>query len=196
MGASLFLLDQVAVGAFPQLGDSIARADSQAYGDDFAGCTVPYRCWLLGRHLVREGAVASAERAARHLLAPSAGVPARGDSLMAGSLEAHLALQRGDTTLAVAQLRRLLASPRLPAEIEWDEALPMAAERMALSRVMLARREFREALGVLDVFDARSSVHLLYLPESLRLRAQAAEALGEAAQASALRARLAALASS
>ncbi len=195
MGASLLLLDQVAVGAFPQLGDSVARLDAQAFGDDFAGCGVPYRCWLLGMQLVRRGEAPRAERAARHLVAPSSEEAARADSLMAQSLEAHIALQRGDTTEAVARFLRLLASPRLPSEIEWDEALPMAAERMALSRVMLARREFREALEVLEVFDARASVHLLYLPESLRLRAAAADSLGEAAKAATFRTRLTALAS-
>ncbi len=195
MGGSLFLLDQVALGVFPQVGDSVARVDAQAYGDDFGRCAVPYRCWLLGMHMVRAGDAAHASQAARHLLASAAGAGARGDSLMARSLDAHIALQGGDTALAIAQYRSLLASPRLPPEIEWDEALPMAAERMALSRVMLARREFREALDVLEVFDARASVHLLYLPESLRLRAAAADSLGEAAKAATFRTRLSALAS-
>jgi hypothetical protein len=58
---------------------------------------------------------------------------------------------------------------------------------------MLARGEHRDALDVLQVFDARSIVSAPLYPASLLLRAEAAERLGDRAAAATFRSRVARL---
>ncbi len=65
---------------------------------------------------------------------------------------------------------------------------------MILARLMVASKDFRNAIAVANVFDAAwPSVHLLYVPASLEVRAAAADAVPEERMASHFRRRLAAL---
>ncbi len=74
----------------------------------------------------------------------------------------------------------LLAEAAPSEEIEWDVAGPRAVERVTLVRLLLVRKDFRNAIGIANVFDtAWPSVYLLYGPASLEVRAEAAAALLE-----------------
>ena len=78
----------------------------------------------------------------------------------------------------------------------WDEAASLGLERLTLGRLLMARGQFAAARAVLEVLDsAQPAVFPLYAPAALRLRAEAAAALGDAAQAEALRKRAARIAS-
>lgn len=71
-----------------------------------------------------------------------------------------------------------MAEPVSSTEIAWDFAAPRGMERMIYSRLLLARRDYRAALDVANVFDAAwPSVYLLYVPASLELRAEIAGAM-------------------
>ncbi len=94
-------------------------------------------------------------------------------------------------------MRRLSAAVAEPArggDLAWDPAAPRAVERLALARLRLARGDPAGALAAAGAFDAASPyIHLLFVPASLALRADAAAALGQHAAAARFRSRLAAL---
>ncbi len=63
-----------------------------------------------------------------------------------------------------------------------------------MARLLAARKDYRKALDVANVFDtAWPSIYLLYVPASLELRAGAATALSDDGMAPRFRKRLAAL---
>jgi hypothetical protein len=193
-GSSLYLLDAVVLGAFRERADDVAAGDARSFGPDFATCSSPLRCWLLGMRLTRSGRWREGGALADRIMAlvKNDGVESQ-DTLLATSLRAHAALAQGDTNRAVVAWQELLAAPRSTAAQEWDELLPMGAERLALAHVMLARGEPERALALLDVFDARSLGHAMFVGPSLDLRARAAAAAGDSRRAAAYRARLAQL---
>jgi hypothetical protein len=99
------------------------------------------------------------------------------DRFLADVAAARLSVLRGDTAAALRRLRQLKPTGA-PNDIAWGLWHPIAAERMALANLLLARGNYVEALGVADTFDHPQSImNLLYLPASLSLRVQAARAL-------------------
>jgi hypothetical protein len=107
-------------------------------------------------------------------------------------------LAPGDTATAVRLLETSLSEPLPPGgAVEWNIAHPRAPDRLLFAQILAARGDHRRAIAVADVFDSPSpSVFLIYLPASLKLRADAAAALGDRSLAEALQSRLAALRSS
>lgn len=99
------------------------------------------------------------------------------DRFFANVASAHLALARNDSADALRKLRAL--DPRgAPNDIAWGLWEPLAAERLTLARLLLARGEFQEALRVAETFDhPQPVIDLIFLPESLVLRLKAARAL-------------------
>jgi hypothetical protein len=91
---------------------------------------------------------------------------------------ANLHLARGDTTLARERLLALRpAANRI--YMSWGLWQSLAAERMALAEILLARGEASRAIDIASGFDHfEPVVYLLYLPRSLALRHRAATQLG------------------
>ncbi|HEY6830724.1 MAG TPA: hypothetical protein VI259_27945, partial [Gemmatimonadaceae bacterium] len=93
-------------------------------------------------------------------------------------------------------LRELAAAldaptPNASGNLIWTESLGRGPERLAYSRLLMARRDFRRAIEVADTFDSPASQsYVAYLPASLALRAQAADSAGASALASVYRRRL------
>ena len=107
---------------------------------------------------------------------------------------ARLALLRGDSATALRLLRELRPSGE-PGGVRWDPFAGLAAERILLAQLLLARHEPRHAIETAELFDSpHSQIHLLYLPASLRVREAAAAELGDAAASQAYASRLRALA--
>ncbi|MEO7987594.1 MAG: protein kinase [Gemmatimonadales bacterium] len=112
------------------------------------------------------------------------------------SLNAGLALLRGDTAAAVGALRTLLASAP-QTDLDWDLGAPLAPDRMLLARLLLAQGHARDAIRTAAAFDHPTPIVFLpYLPASLELRRRAAEALGETREARTYMDRLTALGAS
>ncbi|MGH7503958.1 MAG: hypothetical protein ACREL7_19685 [Longimicrobiales bacterium] len=99
---------------------------------------------------------------------------------MARSLDAHVALARGDRDAAFEQLEDLVNAPVNVDLLKWDEVTPMGLERLNYARLLGERGEWRRAIEVANVFDSSwPSIFPLYVPASLELRATAAAALGD-----------------
>jgi tetratricopeptide (TPR) repeat protein len=193
-GSTLYLLDATLAREFADRASTVAVGDARRFGARYERCPDAFRLWLLGLWATDRGdadvvrsAVATLRRLARQ-----SGDP--GDALLARSLAAHVPLTVRDTALALQRLEELVAEPMPAPELAWDVAAPRAAARLLLARLLLARGEPRRALAVASVFESGwPSIHVLYLPASLELRADAADRLGEDALAAHFRSRLAAL---
>lgn len=113
---------------------------------------------------------------ARSRLATSTGDdPSEG--LLVDVLEGWNALAAADTSRAIAVFQA--STPRDPPnELTWGVWQALGAERLTLARLLLARGEYGPALHAASQLDhPQPMVFRSYLPESLRIRAQAAEAM-------------------
>ena len=181
------------VPALAERARAVARQDSVDFGADFAGVRFPVRLWELGVWAAAErragvvGAIAS--DLARRAVAGS-----RLDTLLASSMAAHAALAQGDSLLALRLFERLILAAAPVDQLTWNEAASLGVDRLALGRLLIWQKEYARALGVLSIHDsALPAVYPLYLRASLAMRLEAATALNLTSQASALRARVAAM---
>lgn len=106
---------------------------------------------------------------------------------------AHLAVAMGDTTRAITLLRAL--EPRGDRQaLRWNPWTPLAPERIRLAELLLATGRYADAVRVAELLDHPQPVHYVaFQPASLSVRIRAQEALGNHAEAAALRERAAAL---
>ena len=117
----------------------------------------------------------------------------RVDRLVASQTSALLKVLRGDSAAAIRELRVLRPTARRN-DITWQPWESLAAERLLLAELLLARGDARSAIDVATLIDAPEPVaHLYYLRRSLQLRVRAADLLRDAARAKSYRARLAQL---
>jgi hypothetical protein len=126
---------------------------------------------------------AAAARASREGATPS-------DSLLVDVLNAWMTLSRGDTLAAIDRFEALapVAEPR---ELAWGIWESLGAERSTLARLLIDRGEYRQGLQVAEYLDhPQPVIYMAYLPVSLRLRARAADALGDTGAAGTYRTRL------
>jgi hypothetical protein len=113
---------------------------------------------------------------------------------MARSIAAFTTLAGGDSTRALAQLKALVDEPVPGSDLAWDLAAPRGAERLTLARLFAAKKDYRKAIDVANVFDASWPViYLLYLSPSLELREAAARSAGESDMAARFKGRFDAL---
>ena len=121
----------------------------------------------------------------------SSGAPS--DSLLAGVLDAHHVLLRGDSAEAITRLQALTSVTPLDSLV-WDPWDALAAERVQLAALLLARGAPERAASVLSPMDGSQALAFIaFLPKALQSRAEAEERLGLRRQAVATRARLARL---
>jgi serine/threonine protein kinase/tetratricopeptide (TPR) repeat protein len=198
-GASMYLLDAPVYPMLAERARQVARGYQRECGPEYRRCDNPVRLWELGVWEAQEGRAAVADAVARELAtrAPRPGLPREKHviPILAQSVAAHAALARGDTAAAETMFLAALREP-VPGELlSWDVASPRGLDRLRLAQLLVARGQFQRAVEIANVFEsAWPSIHLLYLPASLRLRAEAASAMGNAALAAHFRSRLAALA--
>jgi tRNA A-37 threonylcarbamoyl transferase component Bud32/tetratricopeptide (TPR) repeat protein len=192
----MYLLDGAVYPAVAARASAAALEYGQRCGRSYTGCASSYLVWQLGVWASQTGQSVLAGAAASELerRARAGGNPdgARAAGILARSAAAHAALVTGDTTTAFRLLEALLEEA-VPGgeEIYWNIALPRGLDRLAFARLLSARGDYRRTIAVADVFDSPApSVYLLYLPESLRVRADAAAALGERSLAESYQARL------
>ena len=194
-GSPLFLIQAPLSPAFAERAPAAARRYDTQWGPRCAACDAGDRRWQLGVWAAYRGDTATLDVLARDLdaTARASGDPA--DVLLARATAARAVLARGDTAAALAAFAALLAEP-VPSggTLIWTNAAPRGAERLAYAQLLLARRDFRRARDVADVFDAAApQSYVAYLRPSLVLRAAAADSLGDRARAARYRSRLAAL---
>ncbi len=196
VGSSLYLLDAPLVPELRDRAAAVAQQDRTRFGPDYLKCPFPVRLWELAVWEAHEGRANVAVGIARELDARAAKDGAPRDRLLARAVAGHAALASADTAQASNLFGGLMGAPVAVADLEWDEATPMGSERLQLAQLLLARGQYRQAIDIADVFDsAWPLTYILYLPGSLKVRADAAAALGDVDLASRYRARLAALGS-
>jgi len=198
-GSTLYLLAAPVDSAHLARARDVLDATTTSGGASLAGVTSPTRLWELGLVADRLGRPEIVRHASRLLFAMSdslrrAGadtLESRRDSLMAASLAVRAALADGDTTVAMADLQQLVPSHVAHVETQYDEAWPLAGERVLLARLLLARGDPARAARVASVVDSPAAMmHVLFLPASLRVRFDAAQALGQTGVVASLRNRL------
>jgi tetratricopeptide (TPR) repeat protein len=198
-GASMYLLDAPLYRELASRAREVARGYQQECGAEYRRCTNPVRLWELGVWEAQEGRANVADAVAREIAtrAPRPGMPQEKKVIpvLARSVSAHAALARGDTAAAEGLLQASLSEP-VPGELlSWDVASPRGLDRLRLAQLLVARGQWQRGIEVANVFEAaQPSVYLLYLPASLRLRAEAAKAMGNETLAGQYQNRLAALA--
>jgi hypothetical protein len=185
----LYLLDVLAgVAVEPEASAFVRRL--QEKGPDKAS---PSTLWLVGAWQARKGERAGTEAMRTALTRRSQVMKDPWIARFADVLSARLSLLDGDTTGAIGQLRAVLGAGRREA-LDWDLGESLAADRLLLAELLLARGHTAEAMGVAGVFDHPApAVFLPFLPASLALRHRAALALGRDTEAGGYQQRLVAL---
>jgi hypothetical protein len=194
-GASLFLLAGPLDSLMGRRAREIASTDSARYGATYARMPYNFRLWEIGQWKLHEGRRSIAESIANTLRQRADTSRKAMDHLLARSLEARVTLARGDTTRATELLRTIVPSSFPVAQLQWHEMAPAPAERLLLAHILRAKGDHLNASSMADVIDSPgASIHVLYLPSSLKVRLDAASALGDGRMQSMLRRRIAALA--
>ena len=190
-GESFYLM---AAPFFPQLREDariIAHQDEVSFGENYAKCPYNQRLWQLGIWEALNGR-ATVARAVQRILetrARKSGLPA--DARLARSIAAFATFAAGDTTKALQLFKSVVDEPAPGADLAWDVAEPRGGERLMLARLLVAKKDYRKAIDVANVLDAAwPSIYLLYVPQSLELRADAAAAAGDKVLESRFRSRL------
>ncbi|UCF19123.1 MAG: hypothetical protein JSU87_14515 [Gemmatimonadota bacterium] len=172
-----YLLDALAGAPLATQATQAAERFQQRY--EASERTTSYNVWLLGAWYAHSGQLDEARPIADSLARRAEDSGDRLDRLLAGSLAARVAVASGDTVAALSLLRELVPTRR-PANLNypWET---LAYEQLALARILYARGEYAEALGLASNLDApaRPPVDLMYLPASLKLRLNIARALGD-----------------
>lgn len=169
-----------------------AAAYRTAFGEEFTGVPAEAR-WLLGIWHARVGEPDRSLRLAEGLEREAEETGDRSLRTWATALRAHAALAEGDTSRSEALLSGL-SSTGPWWMLAWSMGLPLPFERIALARIFLEQGRFTEAYAVAAVFDHPIfNAFVALVPESLAIRARAAEGLGQSRVAREHRLRLEAL---
>jgi serine/threonine-protein kinase len=186
------LIDVYADSAFQPLAAQAEAFGREKFGPNYETAK-PRSAWAFGvwEAWKHNGPTLEAVAARLADLAQQSGAPVH--ALAAASLAAHVALVRGDTTEAIRRFTPM--PPVAPRDsLAWEFLEPMAADRMTLAQLLLARGRAREALDVLSIFDHPAPVaYFAFVRRSLELRVRAATLLGRSSVAAELRERLRAL---
>jgi hypothetical protein len=170
----LFLLEAAAGIGFGPEAAELARAQ----GSDFQAMSSPL-LWGRGTWEARRGDPEAAAAIASILDSRADSNGLRRDRLLADVVAAHASLATGDTTRAQGRLAALEPVGNLK-EITWSLWDPLGFERLTLAEILLAQRNYPEAIRVASLLDAPAPiVYLLYRPRSLQLRLAAARELGD-----------------
>jgi tetratricopeptide (TPR) repeat protein len=184
---AVLMMDLHAGAPFEVRADAIAR---QRCGDLSSTSTpVLWLCTLWGNHKDSAAVVQGIAQVMRSRLAGGS----RRDSMVAKIVEAYAALAIGDSTAAIRRFTQLNTSA-VSADIRWQPWESLAAERMVLARLLLARQDYEGAHRVASLLDdPQPVVYLAYLVPSLSVREIAAREMGQRELAAGYRRRLALL---
>ncbi len=185
----LYILNVFAGAKMGTKAAEVAEFSRSRFGAYYEGARPQFK-WLLGIWHAHLGDAEKVEAIAEGIFADASESGSASDRMLADALFAHSALQRGDTSAALALLRGL--SPRFDRNsLAWGWFEPLGVERLVLARLLLDLDDYEGAYAVASVFDHPGPVIFLpFLPSSLRIRLQAAEALGRTQLADRLKTRL------
>ncbi|MGW8268080.1 MAG: protein kinase domain-containing protein, partial [Longimicrobiales bacterium] len=189
---SLYLSDAIAGWPLADKADEARGIARTAAGPGYPGLGSAHQ-WLLGQWAARSGRTEELREVIRGLSEEAETATSSTARTALEALGGHLSLAEGDTAAAMNTLEGLSSDVR-PSVLTWDLVGHLAAENLPLAELLLAEGRHREAWTVASIFDHPGPVlFLVFLPRSLEIRAQAAEALGREGPAREFRRRLAAL---
>jgi hypothetical protein len=175
-----------------------APVDDRATAVYAERCSEPERrnapmLWLCGIFASRQSHTNDLERIDKALQEKIDSAPSRRDSLIVRSVSAFASLAAGDSVVALREFGSLKPTGS-SGDLAWQPWEPLAAEHITFARLLLARGDYVEAYRVASSFDhPQPVIYLAFLPASLRVRIEAAEAMGQLSMAEDYRRRLAAL---
>lgn len=183
----LYLIDAIAGSDVDERAEETHASVVSARGESLLGAS-SLTLWALGSWYASRGMDDWLETARRALDSMSTGSPA--ERRMSSSLAAQQAWLAGDPDRTIELLTRLRAD--VPAaDLMWGFSEGMAVERQLLARALLAVGRPADAERAAATFDHPGSVlFTAFVPASLRIRYQAAVALGQAEVADRIRRRL------
>jgi len=171
----LYVLNNEAGNAMPDKEAEFVAAVRALSGDDF-GRRPALTQWALALAFARQRDTTRVRAIAASLAHRADSTKVRADSLFARAIAAHRLLLAGDTASALRVLGSLRPSARPPSLIA-DLFEPLEVERMLLARLLVARGDRVGAMRVATSFDnAQSVASLMFLYESLQIRAKAGDA--------------------
>ena len=186
---SLYVFDAVVGFPFDSQAAEAERIAREGAGE-FYEKAQPETRWLLGVWHASRGNIKQADAILRSLDSLAADDGDERHQLLTRSLAAHVLLAKGDTNEALAYLRDL--RPTGPARnLSWSLLDPLPIEQATLATILLAQGDFHGAYRASTIFDHQQPVmYLPYLPTSLAIRLQAAEAMGRPRLAELYRSRI------
>jgi tRNA A-37 threonylcarbamoyl transferase component Bud32 len=189
---TLYILDLWAGAPMEQKAAEVDQFARERFGPEYRGVG-PSGLWQLGVWHAWRGDAQRVSKLQGALRTKAEEPGGRRAGLFADALAAHLALVRSDTALAIRLLRTI--APIAPFDsLTWLLADALPIERLLLARLLLARGATAEAFHVATAFDHQGPIsYVPFVPLSLAIRVQAADALGWRSAAARARARLASL---
>jgi hypothetical protein len=166
----LFVLDASAGAGVRDEAEVAVRSK----GSDYTRLVAP-TLWLVGTWESSRGNRASLDAISRALASKVDSTHARRDSLLLAAIVARAAEASGDTAQAIALMSRLTPTGN-DADLEWQPWESLAAERIALGRLLVARGAFDRAEAATSSLDSPwPNSNLLYRRAGLQLRIRAAQ---------------------
>ncbi len=144
------------------------------------GSVSDYELWMLGVWEFNQGRTEWVRLIADSLAARADSTGGRLTRMLGDVMEARAVLAEGDSANAL-DLLSVLTPTKTPTDA-WYPWETLAAEKMLLAGLLYATGDYTGAVGVASTLDApaRPAYDLIYLPNSLVIRARAARALGDA----------------
>jgi hypothetical protein len=175
-GMNYFLLGAVAGAPMIENAQGVVGIAKQYFGQSYENLGGPMTAWLLGSFHLMQGEtddVESIQAALSRLV--SEGKP--GAAAYAEAIGAQIALAEADTSAALSTFAALRSNARRD-DLFWGLVDQFPVERLMLARLLVETGRYEEALRAASVFDQEPIVFVPFLPASLEVRIEAAEALG------------------
>jgi serine/threonine-protein kinase len=176
--AVLYVINALAGGPFQNRAADVDELVRGIYGDQYEGARLETQ-WVLGVWHASLGRIDVAEAIRENMRRPAEDPNYDRSVVLARSVEAQVELARGDTIKARETLAEL--RPTGPyKDLIWDYAAPLSVAQLTHARLLLNEARFEEALAVASTFDHQQPIiYLPFLRQSLEIRRDAAEQLGD-----------------
>jgi serine/threonine-protein kinase len=176
--AVLYVINALAGAPFQNRAADVDELVRSIYGDRYEGALLATQ-WLLGVWHASLGRPEVAQLIHDQMHRPPDDRDHRRSVVLAKSVEAQITLAHGDTAAALATLAQLRPSGPYK-DLIWDYAAPLSFAQLTHARLLISQQRFDDAIAVAAVFDHQQPIiYLPFLRESLEIRRNAAEQLGE-----------------
>jgi tetratricopeptide (TPR) repeat protein len=177
-----YMINEIAGAPFRELSQAYDVSLQTRLGPNLSGASAA-TVWLLGAWLALSGDSVRLQGFIQSAEAAAVTLPTAEATLTLSALRAHQAALAGRAGEALQRLDDL--TPVANWEIlEWDPVRPMPAEHLLRARLLFNVGRHAEAIRAASVFDQHGpNIFVAFLPESLRIRRDAALAMDSVALA-------------